>query len=229
MNRIEYDNVLAIDTATRKLNLAVRFGGDRLVKSSETVEKTHGQIIMKKISDLFNSAGGSVNELQAVVVGTGPGSFTGLRIGLAAAKGIAVACDLPVVGVGVFDVAAICLPAAIHAWVMVPSRRGEYYVGKVAAGTLNANSVRVIAEEELPNLIGSEPAYGIDFNPTEVLASLMPNLTGEQLVYDASDLLQVGLSRLQECGPTNLAELEPIYLQKAIAEVRFDQRQKDSK
>jgi len=228
MNRVEYDNVLAIDTATRKLNLAVRFGGDRLVKSSETVEKTHGQIIMKKISDLFDSAGGSVNDLQAMVVGTGPGSFTGLRIGLAAAKGIAVARDLPIVGVGVFDVAATCIPAAIRAWVLVPSRRGEYYVGEVAAETINLDSVRVIAEEELPGLIGSGPAYGVDFNPTEALVSLMPNLTGEQLEYDAADLLQVGLNRLQESGPMNLSELEPTYLQKAIAEVRFDQRQKGS-
>ena len=226
MNRIEYDNVLAIDTATRKLNLAVRFGGDRLVKSSETVDKTHGQIIMKKISDLFDSAGGSVNDLQAVVVAIGPGSFTGLRIGLAAAKGIAVAHDLPIVGVGLFDVAASNLQAANRAWVLVPSRRGEYYVGLVAAGVLSPEGVRVIAEEELSGLIGPGPAFGVDFDPTEALASLMPNLTGRQLEYDAADLLQVGLDHLQESGSMNLAELEPIYLQKAIAEIRFDQRQK---
>ena len=228
MNKIACDNVLALDTATRKLNLAIRFGGDRLVKSGERVEKTHGQIILKKIGDLFDSAGASITDLQAVVVATGPGSFTGLRIGLAAAKGIAVARDLPVVGVGVFEVAAFCLRAASHAWVLVPSRKGEYYVGEVADGVVSPDSVSVVAEKELPGLISVGPVYGVDFDPTETLASLMPNLTGGQLEYDAADLLQVGLNRLSETGPTNLAELEPIYLQKAIAEVRFDQREKES-
>lgn len=228
MNQIAYDNVLAIDTATRKLNLAVRFGGDRLVKSGETVEKTHGQILMKKISDLFESASGSASDLQAIVVATGPGSFTGLRIGLAAAKGIAVAHDIPVVGVGVFELAAANLRAAKQAWALVPSRKGEYYVAEVADGTVCDGSVRIVAEEELPALIGHGPAYGVDFDPTEVLASLIPTLTGGPLEYDAADLLAVGLERLQQSGPVSVAELEPIYLQKAIAEVRFDQRKKDS-
>ncbi len=228
MNQIEYENVLAIDTATRKLNLAIRFGGDRLVKSSETVEKTHGQILMKKISDLFDSSAGSVTDLQAIVVATGPGSFTGLRIGLAAAKGIAVADDIPVVGVGVFELAAASLRAAQRAWVMVPSRKGEYYVAEVAAGAVCHDSLRIIVEEELPALIGHGPAYGVDFDPTEALASLIPTLTGGPLEYDAADLLAVGLNRLQQSGPVSVAELEPVYLQKAIAEVRFDQREKNS-
>jgi tRNA threonylcarbamoyl adenosine modification protein YeaZ len=190
------------------------------------VEKTHGQIIIKKISDLLDSAGGSVKDLQAIVVATGPGSFTGLRIGLAAAKGIAAARDLSIIGVSVFDIAAPILRVAKRAWLLVPSRQGEYYLGEIGDGVLKSDSLRLIAEAELPELIGPGPAYGVDFDPTVTLSELLPNLTGGQLEYDAADLLAVGLDRLVNVGPTNLAELEPIYLQKAIAEVRFDERQR---
>lgn len=225
MSRADLDNVLAIDTATQNLNLALRFGGDRSVKSSSLVEKTHGQIIIKKIEELFQSAGGNIDNLQAVVVSLGPGSFTGLRIGLAAAKGIAVARDIPLVGVGLFEVAARRLGANAMAHVLIPSRKGEYYVGGVDNTAPRLDSIQVAAESDLSALIGRGPAYGIGFDPVPVLSPIIPGLVGEQLEYDGGDLLQVGLEKLRLTEPSDPAALEPIYLQKAIAEIRFDQRQ----
>ena len=55
--------------------------------SAEEVEKSHGQLIIKKIGELFSSAGFQMESLDGIVVCTGPGSFTGLRIGIATAKG----------------------------------------------------------------------------------------------------------------------------------------------
>jgi len=105
MNDFNPQSVLAIDSSTHILKLALSFGDDRLVQISEEVEKSHGQIIVKKINELFQSAGLNKSMLRAIVVATGPGSFTGLRIGLATAKGIATALNIPVAGVGVFEVA----------------------------------------------------------------------------------------------------------------------------
>lgn len=226
MTRIACDNVLAIDTATSQLNLALHFGGDRSVKLSEAVERTHGQVILKKIDDLFGSAAINVSDLDAVVVTVGPGSFTGLRIGLAAAKGIAVAGDIGLLGVTVFELAAHALKTTPLAHVLIPSRQGEFYFGTVRAGAINDDQLRIVAETEIESLVGSEPVYGVGFDPRAV--ALAHGLVREQLDYDGADLLAVGLEKLVRGELSDLESLEPKYLQKAIAEIRFDERQKGS-
>jgi tRNA threonylcarbamoyl adenosine modification protein YeaZ len=225
MTETKFDNILAIDTATHKLNLALRFGGDRSVTISDKVEKTHGQLIMKRIDDLFHNAGLSVADLHAIVVSLGPGSFTGLRIGLAAAKGIATARSLPMVGISLFDVAAYRLRADDPpAHVLIPSRKGEYYVGNWEGGPIGRDRIQIVAESDLASKIGSDPAYGIGFDPSKVDPPITAVVAGGELEYDGADLLQVGGERLDRGDFDDLAELEPIYLQKAIAEIRFDEK-----
>jgi tRNA threonylcarbamoyladenosine biosynthesis protein TsaB len=219
-----FQNVLAIDTATRRLNLAVMYLGDRSVKSSAVVPKTHGQILLKQVDDLLLSAGLSVGDLQAIVISLGPGSFTGLRIGLAAAKGMAVARGIPIVGVTLFEVAAMRLKASqrrLH--VAIPSRKGEYYLGTLDDSSVGESQVRVIGESEFAACVGHDQVYTIGYDP-QLLNDVAPGLVAEEFDYDAGDVLQMGLEKLRASGGCDLASLEPVYLQKAIAEVRFDLR-----
>jgi tRNA threonylcarbamoyl adenosine modification protein YeaZ len=227
MTRTDLDNILAIDSATRRLNLALLYGGDRSVQSGETMAKTHGQVIIKKIEELFQSADLDISDLQAVVVTVGPGSFTGLRIGLAAAKGIAVVGDLPMVGVSLFEIAAKKLSPTARAFVLIPSRRSEFYIGTIVNGVFDGDNSGVISEADLPEQLGTDPTYGVDFDPRAVLTPSPANLIREQLKYGGNDALQVGLEKLRRGEIADLARLEPAYLQKTIAEVRFDQRQGD--
>jgi len=220
----EFRNVLAIDTATSQLHLAVLYEGDRSVKSSEVVPKTHGQILLKKIEDLLCSAGLSNRDLQALVVSLGPGSFTGLRIGLATAKGIAVARDIPIVGVTLFEVAVLCLKSfASRAHVLIPSRKGEFYVGTLRDGVIGESDVRVVEESELAVRVGGDQTYTIGYDP-HLLVEGASGLMAQALDYDAGHVLQVGLDKLNRGESSDLAALEPVYMQKAIAEIRFDQR-----
>ena len=99
MTEFRDENILAIDCSGKELNLGLRFGHDRTVKLSIEAGRSHGQLIIEKISELLNSAEIKVKQLRALVVSTGPGSFTGLRIALAAAKGMATALNIPAVGV----------------------------------------------------------------------------------------------------------------------------------
>ncbi|MBD3257487.1 tRNA (adenosine(37)-N6)-threonylcarbamoyltransferase complex dimerization subunit type 1 TsaB, partial [candidate division GN15 bacterium] len=150
MTEREYHNLLAIDTSSKHLVLGLMFGGDRLVQSDNVVEKSHGVILLKKIEELMQSADLSVDLLQGIVVCTGPGSFTGLRIGLAAAKGMAIAAGLPVVGISLFDLFAYKMSGReerLH--LLLPSRRGEWYLGTCEAGVLGAENIHVVGEAEL--------------------------------------------------------------------------------
>ena len=225
MSAAEFHNLLAIDSATPRLNLALRFGDDRLVKSSEPVIKTHGQVILKKIDELFATAEIGIDELQGIVVCLGPGSFTGLRIGLAVAKGIAVGGNLPVVGVTLFDLAAYRLRESVGPTsVVLPSRRDEYYCAVVDSGQLDVESVRIVSAEQLPSTIEGTTAYGIGVAAESGPEGVAGGRNLQEFEYDASDLIQVGLEKLENGALADLADMEPAYLQKAIAEIRFDKR-----
>ena len=227
MNDYTDQNILAIDTSTRRLKLAIRFRGDRLVQSDEVVEHSHGKVIMRKIGNLLESASLSRRDIQALAVSVGPGSFTGLRIGLAVAKGMAVGLDIPVVGVSVFELAAYHFRnATAPVPVLVPFKRGEYFLGTVENGRCELSAVEVVTESELSQQLtsGRVAAVGFDLDRDMVPSGGGPRL--EALQFDAAQLLYVGDGKLARGETDDLAALEPLYLRKSQAEIRFEQRRK---
>lgn len=221
------NNVLAIDTSSSELRLGLSFGGDRMVKSCERVEKSHGRFIIKKIGELFQSAGLNKDELQAIVVCTGPGSFTGLRIGLAAAKGMAVALNIPVVGVNLFEVAAYKLRSLNRkVKIIIGLNRDECFVAPVESGSYEESAVSVVAYGDLLRVVGEDWVAGIQIELSTSFPQLDSVDVSKQLDYDASDLLELGVGKLASGLSDDLAQLEPLYLQKSQAELRFERRQR---
>ncbi len=99
---------LAFDTATSAATAALVRDGDVL---GETVSRAVR--VLEDADTLLREHGVERSELTGIVVGTGPGSFTGLRLGLAAARGLAFALDLPVAGVSTLDALAAGAPGAV--------------------------------------------------------------------------------------------------------------------
>jgi len=87
--------------------------------------QTRPQQLLCEIDRLLADAGRTPRDLDAIVVGTGPGSFTGTRIGLAVARGLALSLDVPAAGVSTLDALAAAAPAAFP---VVDARRGEVFV-----------------------------------------------------------------------------------------------------
>jgi tRNA threonylcarbamoyladenosine biosynthesis protein TsaB len=99
---------LAFDTATSVATAALVRDGEVLGERSSRAVR-----VLEDADLLFRESGASRAELTGVVVGTGPGSFTGLRLGLAAARGLALALELPVAGVSTLDALAAGAPGAV--------------------------------------------------------------------------------------------------------------------
>jgi len=219
-------NLLAIDSSSADLKLGVTFGGDRIVKSEDRVDRAHGQLLIKKVRELLSSASLEPAHLNGLIVCTGPGSFTGLRIGLAAAKGMAVALDIPVVGVSLFDLAAHRLrTTGQQVRVLAPAAGGEYFMVTVADGRPDLTTAVAVMVADLAEAIGSHPVAGFGPEIHDDLAGVSaPNLS-DRLPYDAADLLLLGRERLAATYIPDLAELEPLYLRKSQAEIRFARRQ----
>lgn len=220
-----FDNLLAIETSSTHLKLALSFGGDRLVKSDDEIERSHGQVIVRKIGNLLSSAGLQQNNLHGLIVSTGPGSFTGLRIGLAAAKGMAVALNIPIVGVSLFEIAAWRLRSeAGPVLVATQVRRDELLVGRIEKGQFDLASVTPVPLTGLHEFAGHTPVVGLGTNAARNLEAIQPAGGRAELEIDPADLIHVGRAKFEAGEIADAAILEPLYIQKSQAEIRFEQR-----
>lgn len=116
---------LAIDTAAPRLQLALLLPTGAVDASADEIATGHAELIFARIATLLARNGVDYSQLERVVTTTGPGSFTGLRIGLSAARGIGLARAIPVIGVP--SLLGISLAANGAATVLLDARRDEAY------------------------------------------------------------------------------------------------------
>ena len=91
--------ILALETSAKAVSAAVSEGGKILCSGYQDTGLTHSRTLMPIVEHILKNIGLSVADMDAIAVAAGPGSFTGIRIGVAAAKGLAFAADKPAVGV----------------------------------------------------------------------------------------------------------------------------------
>lgn len=122
--------LLAADTATRSLSVAVLDGGDCRAELTIYRRETHSRHLMRLIDQALSLAGLSLAELDGLVAVRGPGSFTGLRIGLSTLKGLALGAGKPVVGISALEALAHQAPLSpIPLHVLMDARKGQVYQG----------------------------------------------------------------------------------------------------
>ncbi|MEO6690539.1 MAG: tRNA (adenosine(37)-N6)-threonylcarbamoyltransferase complex dimerization subunit type 1 TsaB [Dokdonella sp.] len=122
-------NLLALETATESCSAAL-LAGERLLARSEIAPRRHADLLLPMCEELLAEAGLARRDLAALGVGCGPGAFTGVRLAISAAQGIALALDIPIVVVSSLAALAMQAPdngAAILA--VIDARMGEIYAG----------------------------------------------------------------------------------------------------
>ena len=122
--------VLALDTATEKGSLALVADDGLLAEYSLESPGTYLQRLLPAVEELLRTTGRKLPELAAIAVSQGPGNFTGLRIGLATAKGLAWALNCPLVPVPTLEALAAQFPFQPHPTaVLMDAKREEVYLG----------------------------------------------------------------------------------------------------
>jgi tRNA threonylcarbamoyladenosine biosynthesis protein TsaB len=116
---------LAIDTVAPRLQLALLLDDGRVDFSIDEIATGQAELIFIRIAELLARNGLGYPDLTRVVTTTGPGSFTGLRIGLSAARGVGLARGIPVIGVP--SLLGLSLSVAGPSTVLLDARRGEAY------------------------------------------------------------------------------------------------------
>jgi tRNA threonylcarbamoyl adenosine modification protein YeaZ len=202
--------ILALDTATTEAVIAIGMPDGTLVAADAWVAgHRHGEELLARIDALLSASDVSVHALGAIVVGTGPGAFTGLRVGIATAKGLAIGLSIPLVGV---VSAAALQAAAAHER---PDLAGRPCAVLLPAGpsertlVVDGAAVRLRAGDE-PDLPAGTTIVALDLPgraPVEALALGAVARRGF-----AASLVRLGAARLVETGGDDVSELVPEYV-----------------
>ena len=212
--------ILLIDTcgATGSVALAEE---SRVVASATLPGRTASERLVPAIRDLTASSGIVLQSLDAVAVVHGPGSFTGVRVGLSAAKGLCEALGLPLVAISRLAVVAHLAeaPSGTLIYALLDAGRGEFYVG----GYMDGNRLResLMTRDELLTVLDSNAAQAyavVACEPVvvEALFALSPRLLAEPLAEDAMPLV---LRRIRQRDFDDPATLDANYLRRTDAEI----------
>lgn len=161
--------ILAFDTSAAHCAAALLLG-DRITLAHEEMEKGQAERLMPFLQELLAREGITWADLTAIAVGIGPGNFTGVRIAVAAARGLALGLGIPAIGITKLEAVAYGLPRPMT--VIEDARRGEVYVQEFTE--TGAGSARVLSGAEAGAIAGAIAGSGCDGQPaTMPLAEAM--------------------------------------------------------
>jgi len=220
--------ILAVDTATRSCSVALA-EDDRLLAEFTLVRRqTHSRHLAGLIDGLLQSCGVPAESVDGFAVTCGPGSFTGLRIGMSAVKGLAEAIGRPVAGVSTLEVLALQAgPRSALICPVIDARRKEVYIGAYRIQT-NLPSVVIAAQtsrpESVPGII-AEPCIYLGDGALLYRDRLLAAGKGDEVlapgaahIIRAAGVATLAREKFLAGGGQEAASLVPIYLRKSDAE-----------
>lgn len=222
--------LLAIDTATAQSSVALAEDRRVVAAATKVDRRGHGSFLVPAIDFCFDQAGWLPTHLDAVVVDVGPGLYTGIRVGLATAQGIAAALGVPVVPAASLD--ALALRAATgrrHIYSLVDVRRGEVaYAGyrPVPGGVVRDGSptlatfarFRAALEAEVDDVLVVGDVESLDGSS---LVGLHRVKIGQPRYPAAEALVEIGAGLLDRDQVPHPDEIRPLYLREADVTINW--------
>ena len=219
--------LLALDTSTEACSAAVYADGATF-SAFELTPRAHTQLILPMVEQVLQQAALRLPDVDAIVVGRGPGAFTGIRIGVGVAQGLAMAADKPVVAISTLAALAqqaYAQYAATHVLAALDARMGEVYWGQYALqqGLMQlqgeeqvcAPSVAPLPDESMWLAMGS----GWSAYETALQARFMGMLTHTVTdILPAAEFMLPLAVRAYQAGEATAPECaQPVYLRNKIA------------
>ena len=226
--------ILAIDTSTAWCSVALSIGDQAAILQHELVSAGASQLVLPWVETLLEQANIKLNQLDAIAVGIGPGAFTGVRLGVAAVQGLAIACDLPILPVvsldaiaaQLSDTDAFELARPRNFVIAIDARMNEIYWAKYESPIQKQDLAKRVGDIHL-----TKPE-DLDLTGIEFLAGSALKVYGERLFTKATlpstaldakihltaiGILDCAKVRLKAGQQIHVRELEPLYVRDKVA------------
>ncbi|MBI5847825.1 MAG: tRNA (adenosine(37)-N6)-threonylcarbamoyltransferase complex dimerization subunit type 1 TsaB [Nitrospirae bacterium] len=225
--------ILAIETSTMLGGVAIADEKGLIAETRLNVKSTHSERLMATIDEQLRQSELALCDIDVFAVASGPGSFTGLRIGLSTAKGLCYATGRPLVLVPTLDAYARSFPFSRHpVCVMLDARRGEVYaaVYQWSGGFVKLLDEVSAAPEDLfrdvdsPVILAGEGALVYRDRLLALLGDRALFAPLIHMVPSPANVALLGLEKAVQGAFTDASAAEPFYIRKSEAEVKWLQK-----
>lgn len=223
--------LLAIDSSGLTATVALVFDGVMVAEYTTNFKKTHSQTLLPMIDDIVTMVGVDLAEIDAIALAAGPGSFTGLRIGAATAKGLGLALQKPIISVPTVEgLAYNCYGSDRVICPIMDARRNQVYTGLYR---FNGNKFEVLSDQKavaIEDIITeiNEKNQPVIFlgDGVSVFQEKIKELTTVDVLFAPAHMCMQRAAAVavraeilaKEKGTEPAAEFKPIYLRKSQAE-----------
>lgn len=212
--------ILHIDTTTKKCSVALAQDGELMIQKELLSEEfSHSEQLHPFIEEVLKESGLKSSSLSAIAISKGPGSYTGLRIGVAAAKGLCFALDLPLIALNTLEIMVQPYEVSPHSFIipMLDARRMEVYtaifdetkkwIQETMAEVLTENTFTSIVNEQSCLIIGDGAIKFKTLHP-----KINASYTNEIHYPVAKDMITLAWKKFNAKEFEDLAYFEPFYL-----------------
>lgn len=218
---------LAIDTSSEQLSLALSISSGSavsIVAREWAVGQKHAELTLPYLRELLNEQQLSINDIEGIAYPSGPGSFTGLRIGCGITQGLAFAQNIPVVGISTLESLAQA-SGAIRAYVCIDARMNQVYCAafeRVGDQWQTIHAAQVCNPEDVPIPAGND-WFGIGTGFTSYHDALQARLGPHLSQIDATrqpharEMLQLALSQFAAGQGLRAEQANLVYLRDKVA------------
>ncbi len=221
--------ILYIETATDVCSVALSRGAEVIGLKEEAGGNNHAKHLLPFVDEVLKQGGCTVSDLNGVAVSVGPGSYTGLRIGVSTAKGIAYTAGIPVMAVGTLESIA---QGARESWTdasaeplqivpMLDARRMEVFTTRYSFDmqSLEEVSAKIVDENTFAELLSEHKMLfcGNGMPKCREILSANSNAFFTEVPVSAKNMLPAALRKWQNSDFENVAYFEPFYLKEYVA------------
>lgn len=219
--------ILNIDTSTSICSVALARDGNTISLKENKEGLNHSVLLGSYIDDILKDNQITANQLDAVAISMGPGSYTGLRIGVSMAKGLCFAAGKPLIAINTLQALALAVSSSLQedAWYcpMIDARRMEVYTAFFNRNndTLVDTKAEIINEDSFADILSEHLVYFFGNGSAKIKNTLTGNNVRylEDIETSAQNLAQLSEQKFQEKQFEDIAYFEPFYLKDFIATV----------
>ena len=226
--------ILSLDTTTFLGSMALVEDAALVAAIQQGTQVTYSERLINGVNYLLESAGWKIEQIELIAAAVGPGSFTGLRIGLGTAKGIAMALSIPMVGVSSLEVLAAGVLMNGKAAAIIDARRDQVYsaVYEIESGRISKIMMKesVFDPEDLAReLCAIKEDLVLIGDGARRYRDLFEEKIGKHAVFPddsfnfphAGHLARLAREKFEKDGCDDLSEIAPNYIRKSDAEIGF--------